>query len=771
MNSRNVISPIELERLEDLSGQVLRLWELDEQPPGSAPTMPWSPLEGFRADQLQAPLQGASTFTVVCTSRRPRLVDDFVDWATRLAEARTYLVGPEEWAGSPQGQALLKQGRPGLLVRLGAEPPGDWILADQGRSGWLMVGPPGAPRSWVLPLDAALARSLYEATTLLFWHHTTREAVPEPHKPARFVACLPSPFAPPDSHSVPLPHGGLLLRDGAEAPLLPNAEVTVAPEGVGIEGAPRLLVTPPAMETFDRMAALTDQGIQVVWFDQQLPRLAVSRERMVLALEEGVSRIHLHFNAQEAIRTLQALDRCASRGAWRFHARRALREVRGQVRTAGAPEARKVHDEVQRDLGDITANELASFDQTTPTGWPPAAELARQVRYRWRVVPPRPPAGHRPAQLCHQWSALDEFVARRVEQLRARMDKVEREEQEEGLLSRLAGLLSRWTNVRSQRKRLKQAVDEIAEQKLSKRPEEAQVLLQRLAEHEEALARLEGDCRRQVEEEERRVEEERQRKDHEAQVAQASARRDGVLARLAALRQELDSKRAELGAAKAEADQYAVDLERFRHEEQVLQARARLEEIQTQLSRDDARAESIRAQLDSPRAEQGAASSKEERKQSKKELHTLDERRKQLEREAEQTRRRIETPFTPALTRPLSNPDVRLQELLARQKRLGEGVGALEKQVSALEQERASCEQVIDKPFQFQFVPHPGPAAWKPPAFRPPPIPDEALPETGVLLEHGGRRYLAITHWLQVARAQPIAVRLKAQLVALDAAP
>lgn len=762
----NVIAPVERERVEDLSGRTLPLWEWENRGPAGEATMPWLPLGSFGADQWQAPLQGSSTFTVVCTSRRPRLMDDFLEWATGLPEVRTYLVGPEDWGGSPVGQGLLKQGRPGLLVRLGAEPPGDWILADQGRTGWLMVGPPGAPRSWVLSLEAPLARSLFEASTLLFWHRTTREALPTPKSPARFEACLPSPFPPPATSRIPLPQGQLFLEEGHEEPLLPNADVVVDPGGTGYEGEPRLLITPPSASAFDRMASLTQRGVQPVWFEQQLPRLALSRQRMVLALEEGASRLHIHFGAQDAIRTQQALERCAHQGAWRFYSRRPLRDVRGKVRTADVPGERTVHDEYPCDLGNVPAPELAALEQVSPQTWPPVNELARQVRYRWRVMPPRPPAGRRRSPLYGQWSALDEFVVRRVEQLRARLDQVEREEQEQGLLSRLAGLLSRWTNVKSQRKRLRQAVDEIAEQPLSKRPEEAGDWLQRLAAREEELARLEGDCLRQVEEEERRVEEERQREEHDAQLTQARTRRDETVARLEALKQEVDSRRVDLEAAKAETDRYAESLERDRHAERVRQEQARLDELQPQL----AQAEALRTQLEAKPAQPGAASSKEERKQSKRELHALSEKRTQLGREAEQLRQRIEAPFTWDPRRPVRNPDAKLQELLARQKHLGEQLAALEKQAGTLEQERTACERDLDRPFELQFTPR-ATAPWKASAFRPPPIPDEALPEIGELLEHGGHRYLAITTWPQLQRAQAIALRLKAQLVADDAAP
>ena len=47
-------------------------------------------------------------------------------------------------------------------------------------------------------------------------------------------------------------------------------------------------------------------------------------------------------------------------------------------------------------------------------------------------------------------------------------------------------------------------------------------------------------------------------------------------------------------------------------------------------------------------------------------------------------------------------------------------------------------------------------------------IPEEALPVSGLLRRHLGKRYLAIANWEELAQGERDASRLKAQLVATE---
>ena len=75
--------------------------------------------------------------------------------------------------------------------------------------------------------------------------------------------------------------------------------------------------------------------------------------------------------------------------------------------------------------------------------------------------------------------------------------------------------------------------------------------------------------------------------------------------------------------------------------------------------------------------------------------------------------------------------------------------------------ETAANERPVQRPARIPPPPLPegGPA---------PPIPGEVVPEIGDLVEHNGRRYLAVSFWEQVQAAIPVAQRVDAELVATN---
>ncbi|WNG59322.1 hypothetical protein F0U59_34840 [Archangium gephyra] len=761
MKPSDPIVPLEQEQVDDLSAKTLTLWERDASPAAGAPALPWVPLDQLSPESWQARLHGATSLIVVCTSRRPPVADEVVAWASQHEGIRTYVRGPEAWAASPVAQALLKRGGRGALVRLGAEPPGDWIVVDQGRTGWLWVGGPSGALRWAIPLDAPQARSLFEASVHLFWHHATREALPDEKGMLRFGPCLPSPVPPPGGARFPLACGVLEPGGPSRGPLLANAEVVVEPGGEPIEGTPRLLVTPPSTEGFERLSALATSGVDIVWFERQLPRLALTRNRMALALEEGAHRLRLEFEAPDAIRMLRAMEQCAAQGAWRFHPKRALRDVRGVVRLAASQEERRVHDEVPVNLGDVQAQELMSMNEVRPASWPEPGELSRRIRYQWRVVPPRAPTGARQAELCRQWEQLDDYVRDRVARLRARLEKLEREEADEGLLTRLANLVSRWGEVRNRRKRLRQALDEITEQPLSKRPEEAPALVEKLTAQEVAVEAFEKDCRTTIEEEERRLEEEAQRRKYDLRLEEARAEREKLQSERAGLLRELGDKRDSLESLAEERRALGMEIARTGHDARVQRAQSRLAELGTELPQVDEQLAALEEKLRTA----GDSANKDERKGWSRERHSLEEKRTRLKAEEARHRQAAEAGFVPEEVRIESLSDARLTELAAREKALRAEVASLEKRVPDIEARLEARGRTLDTPFQFQPSPRQTQAPRKEGTPRPPPIPNEPLPEMGALLEHGGKRYLSVSSWPQAERALAAAQRLRAQLV------
>ncbi|HLL84038.1 MAG TPA: hypothetical protein VK420_15340, partial [Longimicrobium sp.] len=662
-------SPIkaqERDRVDDRTGRAVACWEKRPVASGAAEP-PWLPLTRLTPDEWQGVLQGATSLVVACTSRSPKLAEEVVTWATRTARIRTYLLAPEAWASTALLQSLLKGAGQRLLVRLAPEPPADWVVADRER-GFLLAGAPGADRHWAVRLSAPLARTLHAASTHLFWNEARQESLPEGAGGARLATCLPSPFPKPAGPEVLLPLGSLAPRDESPRPLLPDAEVVLEPAGALPEAPPRLLLTPPGPQGFAGLVNLVERGSQVAWFDGHLPRMALTRRRMVLELGEGLHRLRLELEAQDAIRMMQALEARAQGGTWRFHASRALGAVAGPVWLEATSGEQPVHDELPLELGDVKARELSTVADTVPERWPEPAGLARRVRYRWRVVPPGPPPGARPAQLVRAWQDLDSHVEQRAREALRQLRELEQKEKDSGVLQRLKGLLARWDEVRSRRKRLQRGLEDILEQPLSRRPADARALVAELVAREGELADLERYCREAEEEEERKVEEERQRALHRERVEAARVKHGQVSAELETLRRQLREAIDGLAAAEEEARTRREELARAEHETRVNAARAKLLETQEELRTLEAR----RTELEQPPGQGGT----DDEKARKKERHKVEEALKRLRGEETKLRQAAEAPFQAGAAP--TGQDERLVALASRQKTLRADRGRLE---------------------------------------------------------------------------------------------
>ncbi|MBM7114916.1 hypothetical protein [Archangium primigenium] len=740
------------ERQDDRSTRELPLWEKDPAPGDATP--PWPRQDTLRPDDWRTVLQGARSVVAACTTLHPAWMREALGWSSQTAQCRTYLFGPEPWVSAPELQSLVKAGGARLLTRLGAEPPADFLVAD-GERGWLVLGAPGQPRRWLLPLGPALAHDLHELFVHLFWHQARRESGPE----GRFRECPPSPFPAPGEAGPALTRGQLLSRAEPPVPLLPDAELAVEPRRLPVEGTPRLLLTPPTSDDFTRLRERVGQGTALAWFDRGLPRLALTRRRMVMELGEGPSRLRLEFEAEEAIRIKHLLELGASAGAWRFHAARALGAVRGPVRLEGSAAEQRVHDTLPVDLGDVGAAELLALDDARPTSWREPPALTRCVHYRWRVVPPQAPPGARAAKLLTEWEQLDAHIEARANSAVGVLEKQEQEEGKRGLLARLTGLVSRWKDVNSRRKRLRHALDEVREQPLSRRPDDAARLVTLLEDQEKELLALDRFCAEQEAQEELRLAEEAQRAAHAREVERARLEHARLAPELEAHQTRLQEARDALPALEERWRARSEEVLRAAHAARTARAREQLDACQARLEEHTGRRGELQAALDAlPKKE------KKEIERRKKELYALDKDLKRLSSEKETHRRAAEAPFQPGAERP--GPD----EALAR---LEEQLEASRRDVTALEREAARRQAALDAlaraadaAFHFQPPTLSARPGHKAAAHKPVVIPREPLPEVGELLEHGERRYLAVRTWEEAARAKADAQRLGARLVA-----
>jgi hypothetical protein len=484
---------------------------------------------------------------------------------------------------------------------------------------------------------------------------------------------------------------------------------------------------------------------------------------MVLELAEGPNRLHLDFEAQDAIRMMNMLELRARNGAWRFYPARALRDVRGPVWLEGATAEQQVHEQLDIDLGRILAPELLALEAVTPMEWREPGDLGRRIRYQWKVVPPSPPPGARPAELSRRWEQLDTHAEGRANTTLTRLEAMEQEERDRGLLARLAGLLPRWSDVTARRKRLRHALDEIREQPLSRRPSEASRLMSLLEAQEKELGELERFCRDAEEQEELRVSEEQQRSRHAEQVQEARLKHERLASELEQLHSQLAEKQAELSSTEAEVTARNDQLARATHEARKNKALEQLAETQKKLQQH----EQLRSKAQEAQVLLPEGTSKEERKRQKAELHKVEETLKRLQSEEKKYQRDAEAPFQMEAER--VEPDAGLKALTARRHTLSQELTKLAQQETQRKAELEACAKQLDTPFRFQPPQTPVKPGRKQAAVpKQVPIPEEPLPELGQLLEHAGQRYLTVSTWEQATRAKADADRLEAILVAVE---
>jgi hypothetical protein len=159
--------PIQAEprsREVDRSTVALTLWE---EAVGATVDLPWRSSSSLTAPDIASLLANASTAVVVAGSHPSSTALIEHTLATAPAACRIYLYGSravEKDAGLRKKLGALAQR---VLPRLGFDSPADWIVIDGGRTGLLLLGPDGAERRWLVPVDGPIARSLLGADPTL----------------------------------------------------------------------------------------------------------------------------------------------------------------------------------------------------------------------------------------------------------------------------------------------------------------------------------------------------------------------------------------------------------------------------------------------------------------------------------------------------------------------------------------------------------------------------------------------------------------------------
>ena len=733
------IQPVQAEDVVDRATTTLALWESG---PDVTPDLPWHDAAGLDQQAVAPLFSGAADVCMVvgATAASRKLLELALDLAQ--PPTRLYVYADRAIEGDATVVKRIAAHPNTTLTRLGHRPPADWIVASKGQSGLLLVGPSASDRRWLIPVDGPLARTLYESFRHLFWFHAAREALPDSGGAVAFRSPLPAPDAH-RSDDLTLPSGRLVVGKRLDDPV-PDAEVRVAPR-LGDPGRARVIFTPPANQlpvgagspvSLEVPKSLAGRGHTVVWTDLGLPAVTVTRQRFVMNLAESPIALQLEWPRGAAVDLFHRLERAAGGPTWAFHPARQLGAIRGRVLLDNTTTEQQVRASVAIDVGRVEA-QLTSFTEARPASFPAAPALAKQVVYRWTRVPASLPPGARPAQLVRAWTAVDEWASRALDGCRTALDTLD---EQEGLLGRLRRWLPSRDAAVLERRKLRDLVDELGEARPSQSPDDAGERLRRIAEVAVRLnALLHGahDSRQTAED---------ARAEHD-QRAQWQERLRTAEEGLRVAQEKLAANEAAQGRASADVEAAEGVLSEA--------IEALRSERATQLEADRER---LAADLEAALQTQQDLEQKHSGRPPKSERKAVGRQVRQAEQALADNERAAAAvaSWTPPQG---TTPDE--ERLLVEARRalagLRDEAKALAKDVSRAQAE-ASAEFRFVRPARL-----PGPTHLDLPAA--PPAPAEAPPELGDLFEHDRRRYLAIKTWEQLRRAEPVATRLRAELV------
>lgn len=723
-----VIQPLPKTRTLDRSETAYPLWEQSPKP--NAVDLPWPTAASYDATQVRGLLSGAST--VVIGGTRPALYEHVL--GALAPRMRVYAYGsPLVETDRALMQALAKASDR-VAVRLGYDLPADWIVVDGGRAGVLFVGPPGEERRWAIPLEPALARSLFEAFRVLFWFHARREGLPDTSGNFAFRPPLASPYPDPGK-SVQL-RAGRLVIDGALPDDVPDAELRIVPDG-SKPGRTATALCPPDSRGFDAPRQLVAGGTRVVWTETGLPRATISRQRLVMDFMAAPVGIQLEWGSGTAVDVFHRVTKACEAPKWTFHQQRRLREIAGPVLLEGAAAAASVRADERIDLPDLRS-QLATFETAEPKTWSTPSPLAKNVLYAWRTVPEAVPTAAGKAQIVRQWTALDEWASGSVRSLRQRLEMMEGEEK--GILDRLRGFLRGQDVLQRQRAQIRDALTEIAEQPPSQRSDASETV-RRLVEEDGRIRGLLQQAQAGRQKAEDDAEEASQRKAWEGRVDLATR----ALAQRRAELADLEDREAEADAAGRAAEAAILNTtSELREARSAALTRAR--------DQDTSALAGARAKVSELDAAQSGPAPKELRRPLTQEIQRLEGTIAASKKELSALGGWAPAPSELAAGN-------------AAQKKARDEKEAIRKARIPIQAAIPQLERTAAEAFVFRA------GARIPPAVPPeigvaPPVPSEPPPELGELFEHQGQRFLAVKTWEQVPRAARVAARLRAELVA-----
>ncbi len=527
------IGPVERERVQSrLDEKLPPCWIRRE---GERPPRVFDPPALLTAGVLGEVLEG-NDFACVALSSRPSTLARRLLGGCLEHGVRTYLHAPT-FGSSEDDRKLLGKTKQ-LLARTGGWLDCDLVIGGRGKSALLVLHAPSAVDIGWMRLSGDVSAAAFQVFLRAFW------AAPyEALDGATFKPSLDAPFEVPEAPA----------RFFSASPVAKEAAVAVVDSAVDLEAlgvSKTACLFTPATASFALVRAVAQRAERLRFDDDlRLPALAAGEGFLSMVIGQGEMARPLRLELPEpSPATAKALAGLADAARTRFEADATVRGADGDVLLEDAS-FRTPLAEVPIDAGVVRAKSFAEIESASPTSFPPVDPLARQVRWRWKVLPPARPAKASAAKLVDAWKGFDTWFHSRRKKIEQDLEAVEADR---GALEKtFEGFRSFFLGASRTTETLRQSLSAMAKDT----PSGAGRL--HALEVSDELGRLAGEVARLADGkvQTRRNEQERaERAAHDKRVQEARAALDEELSRKATLEADLAKIRERLSDAEKPAD-------------------------------------------------------------------------------------------------------------------------------------------------------------------------------------------------------------------------
>jgi hypothetical protein len=581
-----------------------------------------------------------------------------------------------------------------------------------------MGSSPSSPAPWCLFLDPVQADSFRQLFVSLFWQQAEDEA----WTGGKSLVFRP-PGAAPFDIPTPTSSAPLQLHPAGTQPTSVDPHALIHnPAGLIPQGTPRRVLIPPSGSGQSLLEQLFRAGTEIEWEERDLPFVLIESAHASIWLSSPQRTLSITLNEAQKQTISRILD---SHTSWIFGIDLSLAEWASRDRVSiwlpNRQKAEPITKEELISLPDVQAKELPNAQRTEPSHFPDPHPLALTVRYKWTVLPPVVPSAAAEDPLVVSWRKLDEEFERRCKKQTESIDDASGHQSQLGKL--FARLTSALLGFGHSSRSLKEELSALQQKRPSiAGPMEAHALFESLA----SLERRVGELHQSQADAEHKAREDQAREEQRQQWQQQQKDASSSLSNLQQQLAQNNQQRAEL----------------------------------TQLSQEIAQKQ---ASLDAePKAEESKESASRKTPSTKTPSTKTPSTKTPREEESSQKK------------------DEARAELRTQQLRCADDLKKAERERSKLLAEIERCNERLAEEFVFHPPEKPTPRTGRGTGvalFTNPPkhtsaagsiIPNEAIPEVGLLRSHKGQRYLVIEQWSALAKAQQAAARLSAGLVTTE---